>query len=150
MPPILILGEAPGPRAGGLTRRRVSELAGRPWEEWAVWRNLLDDYPGRGRGKGSAWNQRAARQAWEEMEIHGYAAVVMLGRRVAAAIIPGGGGFPFFHWTNLEFDIYGAVIPHTSGIVRFWNDPENVAKAERFFAEMLAEHASDAPAKLLA
>lgn len=135
---ILIVGEAPGRHSGGLTRQRVSELAGAPYEEWADWQNLIADYPGRGAGKGSAWNVVAARRGVGELtpRLAGYDHVILLGRRVAGVIIPGGAGFPFFRWT----DGHGtrlAVIPHTSGIVRFWNDPENVEAAQRFLAEIV-------------
>lgn len=135
---ILIVGEAPGRHSGGLTRDRLSELAGAPWEDWADWRNLIDDWPGRGPGKGSAWNARAAARGADDLRktISGYDHVVLLGRRVASAMIPGGAGFPFFRW----LDSYGtrlAVVPHTSGIVRFWNDPGNVETAKRFLGELV-------------
>lgn len=135
---VLIVGEAPGGRnAGGLTRKRISELAGRPWEDWADWVNLLDEYPGPGRYKGSAWNGAAARQGAASLDASGYESVVLLGRRVASATLPGGAGFPFFRWTEWR-GARAVVIPHTSGIVRWWNDPENVRAAARFLSGLAA------------
>lgn len=138
MSDILIVGEAPNARGGGLTRSRVSELAGRPWEEWADWVNLLDEWPGSGRGKGSAWNGTAARRRAETLDLTSYDLAILLGRRVAGAMIPGGAGFPFFRWTECA-GLRMAVIPHTSGIVRFWNEPENVAKARGFLTEVAGQ-----------
>lgn len=136
---ILVIGEAPSGRtAGGLTRTRISELAGTPWEEWADWINLLDEWPGRGSGKGSAWDARAAKTRADRMlaDGFGYDRVIVLGRRAAGVLIPGGAGFPFFRWIERAGSKV-AVIPHTSGIVRFWNDPGNVQKAREFLAEIV-------------
>jgi hypothetical protein len=143
---ILIVGEAPGRRAGGLTRTRVSNLAGVPWEEWADWLNLLDDHPGLSTtGKGSGWNTRAARARAETLDLSAYDAVILLGRRVAQAVIPAGAGFPFFRWTERN-GTRVAVIPHTSGIVRFWNDPANVRMAKGFIRELLPTKEEDVAA----
>jgi hypothetical protein len=30
-------------------------------------------------------------------------------------------------------------MPHTSGLVHWWNDPANVRKAERFFKKIIRE-----------
>ena len=134
---VLILGEAPGRFAGGLTRTRVSDLAGRPWEEWADWRNLLEDWPGPGRGKGSSWNPGRGKIAASELPLADWPLVFCLGRRVAGAVLPGGAGFPFFRLTQHRGTTV-AVIPHTSGIVRFWNEPENVERASTFLRGLLA------------
>lgn len=67
--------------------------------------------------------------------------MILLGRRVASAVIPGGAGFPFFRWTERD-GARVAVIPHTSGIVRWWNDPENVEAARRFLSELAGQSAA--------
>lgn len=135
---ILILGEAPGARnAGGLTRTRITNLSGSPWETWADWRNLLDDYPGSGSSGGASWNPRAARQAAVSLDLSGYDLVILLGRRVAGAVLPAGAGIPFFRTFTHHSQQY-AVIPHTSGIVRFWNDPDNADRARVFLTEIAA------------
>lgn len=139
MPRVLIVGEAPGRTDGGLTRRRISELSGRPWEEWADWLNLIDEWPGPSR-KGSAWNAAAARRRAESLDLSGYEVVVLLGRRVAGAMLPGGAGFPYFRWTE-RGSARAVVIPHTSGIVRWWNDAENVATARRFLTDIARQSA---------
>lgn len=93
---VLIVGEAPGAgRRDGRTRSRLVELSGRPLDEWADWRNLLDDWPGQSR-KGSGWDARAARESAAALDVSGYEVVVLLGRRVASVVIPGGAGFPLF------------------------------------------------------
>lgn len=146
----MIVGEAPGRRAGGLTRTRLTELAGEPWEDWADFVNLLPEQPAAAR-KGSSWDVRAARRAALELDVSGYDAVILLGRRVAQAMIAAGAGFPFFRWTEERLGPTGlaalpsesatphrlAVIPHTSGIVRFWNDPASVARATEFLRETI-------------
>lgn len=139
---VLIVGEAPNKTGGGLTRTRISELAGRPWDEWADWTNLLDEWPGSGRGKGTAWNATFARRVADGLDLSGYETVILLGRRVGGAMIPGGAGFPYFRWTE-RGGVRMVVIPHTSGIVRWWNDPENVAKASSFLTDLASsKHAS--------
>jgi hypothetical protein len=111
--------------------------------------NLLPEQPAA--RKGSSWDVRAARRAALELDVSGYDAVILLGRRVAQAMIAAGAGFPFFRWTEERLGRDGlaalpsesatphrlAVIPHTSGIVRFWNDPESFARASEFLRETI-------------
>lgn len=127
---VLIVGEAPGARNAG-ARRRISDLSGRPWEDWADWINLLDEWPGPGSGNGSGWNPRAGRIRARELRetFDGHPLVVLLGRRVAQCVLPAGAGLPWFRRVG-RF----VVIPHTSGIVRWWNDPENVERARLFLS----------------
>lgn len=137
----LILGEAPGGgrhRSGGTATRRIRDLAERDLEEWADWINLIEEWPGPARGGGSAWNARAAAARAAELRptLAEYRGVICLGRRVGQAMIPGGSGFPFFRWID---DVRGArlvVIPHPSGVSRWWNEPANVVQAKVFLRDL--------------
>lgn len=138
----LILGEAPGRLStSNWSRGRIRDLAGRDLDEWAEWVNLVEEWPGaQPRGKGSLWNPRLAAKKAAELEptFGDYLGVVCLGRRVAQVVIAGGSGFPFFRWTTARSSGLVAVIPHPSGIVRWWNEPENVEKARTFLSEIAA------------
>ena len=61
---------------------------------------------------------------------------LLCGRRVAAAF-----GFradvAYLRWYRWEGKWY-AVIPHPSGIVRWYNDPANVQRARRFLRRLAA------------
>lgn len=135
--PILIVGEAPGARLSGLTRSRIDALAGRPWEEWADWTNLLEEWPGPARGRGSAWNTRAAATRVKEIPFADYDLVILLGRRVAQAVLPGGAGIPWFRFVDRNETRF-IVFPHTSGTSAFWNDPEKVERAKGFLTDLVA------------
>lgn len=139
----LILGEAPGRLStSNWSRGRIRDLAGRDLDEWAEWVNLVEEWPGYNpRGKGSAWDARRAAVKAAELKptLTGYSGVICLGRRVAQVMIPGGSGFPFFRWTTNRDGAKLAVIPHPSGIVRFWNDPENVEQARTFLSSLAKE-----------
>lgn len=135
----LILGEAPGRHSTSKwSSGRIRDLADRDLDEWADWVNLIEEWPGPAeRGKGSAWNARLAVKWAEELRetLRDYRGVICLGRRVAGVVLPGGGGFPYFRWTESR----GAklvVIPHPSGIVRWWNEPENVERAREFLTAL--------------
>lgn len=129
---ILLVGEAPGRRPGrtlsGLDRRLAS-LA------WAPRVNLLDRYPGSA-GKGARFPIAPARGAAERLL---YAVpeadLLLVGGRVASAF-----GLRRFEYDWLEFfEREGrsfAVVPHPSGIVRWWNEPENRRAAELFADEV--------------
>lgn len=137
----LIVGEAPGRGVirAGTSGDRLSGYAGRPVEEWADWVNLLDEWPGyQARGKGTRWSHRAAAARVATVPFGDYDRVVLLGRRVAAAVLPAGAGLPFLRWIDHDGHRF-AVVPHPSGIVRWWNDPGNAAKAAAFLAPLTAE-----------
>jgi len=138
MNPILIVGEAPGRTDKGRTRTRISELSGHPWEEWADWRNLIEEWPGPARRGASAWNGQLARRNAPNLPLENYDLTILLGRRVAAAVLPGGAGWPFFRQHSYERGVV-TVVPHTSGINRWWNDPENVERGAEFLRQVATE-----------
>lgn len=127
-----IVGEAPSMRTSrpfaGRSGERLAELAGVSLD---VLRdryrlvNLLRHWPGPNpHGKGSAWEPGLARDRAAAIRLA--PGSILCGRRVAQAF-----GLPrvaFF-----EPDERGVVvIPHPSGISRWWNDPQNVDEARRF------------------
>jgi hypothetical protein len=129
---ILLVGEAPGRRPGrtlsGLDRR-LRSLA------WAPRVNLLDRHPGSA-GKGARFPIGPARSSARRLlEAVPEASFVLVGARVASAF-----GIPRFEYDWLEFfELRGrsfAVVPHPSGIVRWWNDPGNRRAAELFADEV--------------
>ncbi len=121
--PTLLVGECPSMRGTGVTRTRITALAGRPWDEWADWLNLIDDPV-------IQWTVRQARLAARERRsrFESYETVVLLGRRVGQAVLAGGAGLPWFRRMGRY-----VVVPHSSGVSRWWNDPENEARARAFY-----------------
>lgn len=135
----LLLGESPSRDSDPLTPfsgrsgDRLRALLGRELEDVFDVRNLLPAWAGPA-GKGSLWPRIEARHAALALlpEIEGRR-VVMCGRRVASAfgVRP---DVPFLTW--LPLDRY-AVIPHPSGVVRWWNEPGNVEAAAGFLRALV-------------
>lgn len=99
--------------------------------------NVLDEWPGP-QGKGSAFPVHLAREAakklWESVPLE--RPFLILSIRAAGAFgIRRSQMVPLAEW----FEFKGrqvAVIPHPSGIVTWWNDLENRAKARRFMEDL--------------
>lgn len=145
MPLPLIIGEAPGPNGDpervldGAPAARLLGYMGFsdvPWPEAAAklgehfeLRNLLDRPMRRIDGsKGCEWPIEEAEEAGSRIThaMDKDARVVLLGRRVAGAF--GWKKPEFWGWhPGLKFASGGrwAMIPHPSGIVRLYNEPEN-------------------------
>ncbi len=139
----LIVGEAPGRRGGepiaGAVGRRLAAWSGLSFEDFArafdrV--NVLDAWPGSA-GKGSKFTLDVARSravAVRRRFTRGRV-VVMLGQRVPRA----------FNVMASYFDpiaVGGArvfVVPHPSGINRWYNDADNVATMAAFMRRLVAE-----------
>lgn len=90
--------------------------------------NLLGKFPGK-QGKGDAFPAGPAREAATRMDLSGRPFVLLAGRKVAAAF--GVGRMPYLEWFRLRGGM-AAVLPHPSGINRWWNDADNVARAREF------------------
>lgn len=135
----LLLGEAPSrtsdplrPFSGSSGDRLRLVLGGalRPSYQLA---NLFSAWPGReSDGKGSRWDAREARAAASALDLRGRR-VVFVGRRVARAF--GHERAPFLEWAEDERGFRFAVLPHPSGIVRWWNEPANVERARSFLLD---------------
>lgn len=108
---------------------RVSRAPGRPGNTDAM--NLLDRYPG------ESWPENAARRQATRLLMRGLdgrKAVVLVGRRVAAAF--DAEDRPWLEW----FDLFGrraAVMPHPSGLNRWWNEVRNYEAARVFAGKLL-------------
>jgi len=131
--------------------RRLAELLG--VEEVAdrfLALNLVDRWPGR-TAHGSAFPAGLARK--NAVEIFGSLPVdvdlVLVGRRVARAF---GVSNAYLRWTQVSqrqtadgrttsevLHRRAVVIPHPSGVNRWWNDPKNEARARRFLRGLARE-----------
>lgn len=140
---LLLVGEAPGRGEGkpleGAIGLRLSALFGLSLEEYLAKTermNLLDRFPGlQGGGKGTLFPKKAAMAAyelkWRELS---HKRVIFLGKRVAE--VCGVDIMEYLYWQR-----YGggeaAIIPHPSGIVQWWNDPDNELAAREFLTKAL-------------
>lgn len=154
---ILLVGEAPSatsdPRRPleGRTGAKLAALAGMSMEAFGrrfALANLLHAYPGPGAsGKGSAFPDEEARVAASQLRAllsvePAPRRIVLLGKRVARAF--GERAEPLCAWRPARFggrDVELAVVPHPSGVNKWYNSPENVALVERFLFEALVEEA---------
>jgi uracil-DNA glycosylase len=134
-------GRTPGEILGGRAGRRLASLAGiDELGDGFDLVNLLDEYPGASpNGKGDLFDDRLGRAAAFTLAPRlRDRRVVLLGRRVATAF--GVGREPAFVWMPAGAIVEQRVIaswecgimPHPSGIVRWWNDPENWRRASEF------------------
>jgi len=102
--------------------------------------NLLTEFPGKAGEKGDLFDLRAARERAPAVlaKIGPDAVVVCLGLNVLkafAAYLPRGAcsRARFYDAVpGLDGRTY-VLAPHPSGISHYWNEPENVSAAERFF-----------------
>jgi hypothetical protein len=121
--------------------------------------NVLDRFPGKGDSsnpRGDAWPRVKARKEFRRRIVPIVAKmfadlptkqlpyVVLLGTNVRDAagdrdLVHDG----FFRWRTWygsprrKFIAHIAVVPHPSGVARWWNDLENVRTAEKFFRSPL-------------
>lgn len=139
----LLIGEAPARTTVGArpftgpTGRRLAELAAlAELRDGFDAVNLLDRWPGRAGRKGSAFPLALARPAAEALLPRlRRRRVILVGRRVAAAFWLA--RLPYLTWAH-EHGVALAVLPHPSGVCRWWNEPENVAAASAFLREAAA------------
>lgn len=135
---IALVGEAPSRSSGpepfsdGRCRRRLAAL-GLDLDAVALY-NLLPDWPGPS-SKGSAFHVPTVREVAAELlpALAAHARVVIAGKRAAAAL-----GFrePYLVWAEGPTGGRWAVLPHPSGVNRWWNNPANVDAARRFLAKL--------------
>ena len=137
---ILLVGQAPGRRIGGdaplagRAGRRLAAVMGLTYEEYlrvCDRINLLDSWGGK-RGKGDAFNLKDARRRAAQMNLFGYDVVLFIG--VAVARVFGEDG-PILIWHNTGAQ-RRIIIPHPSGINRWWNDKANLEQAQLALGEL--------------
>lgn len=133
----LIVGEAPTaetegrPAFHGRCARFLERAAGLPEGGLrAAFRatNLLERPPAR-QGKGHAFPWREAAPAAERVLARTRGPLIVAGKRAARAF--GLSDPQYLRWTRVGGRRV-AVIPHPSGINRWWNDPANRGAAEAF------------------
>lgn len=145
------MGQAPSRASGpvafdGRSGRRVAELCGAPELPFRAV-NLVERWPGPSRGgKGDAFPmdqaRRGALRVARLIARERPARVLLAGRRVAEAF--GWRGAPLLAWAEAEVlvggrpvaEVAAAVIPHPSGVSRWWNDPANEGAARAFLADL--------------
>ena len=138
----LFVGEAPAsldaaPLTGDTGRRLSSLLGVEDVRSVAAAVNLY----GRPTERGD-WDETTARNAWSSLDVYSYRYVVLLGRRVQAAA-----GFPGREQLTVH-EIPGSkqravLVPHPSGLNRFYNDPDNRRRAAELLRRVIKEGAED-------
>lgn len=138
-----ILGEAPGfngdPRLplGGCrygSGKRLAKVIGmsQPVMRRAfTLRNLLDEFPGFS-GKGAVFPVKIARAAVGDFQCE-EDRILLLGKRLAAAFRL---NVNYFEWVERDGKQY-VVVPHPSGVNRWYNSPENRRAAREFFRGLI-------------
>jgi hypothetical protein len=140
----LIVAQAPSSRSNpseplsGASGRRLAALCGLTLPDFLVSFervNLLDMYPGK-LGKGDKWDHVRARLAAYNMTPRlRRRCTILLGWKVASAFQIE--GKDYFRWhDNIGDGAFVSVCPHPSGIVLWWNHPENVARARAFWRDL--------------
>lgn len=139
----LIIGEAPSKHGDpdkpieGKIGNRLAHAGGITFEDYMACFervNLLhvrQEYS----GKGSAFNKAEALEHANKLQKQFVAGrtILLLGKRVAEAFGLNGDYFDV-HFVN---DAHVYVIPHPSGVNRWWNDPENRSRMEEFMHEVI-------------
>lgn len=154
---IVLVGQAPSmsgdPRRPleGASGRKMASLLGMTFDEYLrnTHRvNIFKNHQGR-LAKGDKFPLDRAKKKTMRLQVPAGAAVVLLlGKNVAAAF--GIRNAQFFDqrymWPrNSSRIIEVRVVPHPSGVSRWWNEPENRRTAARRFAEIVraARHGHD-------
>lgn len=154
MTKIIFIGQAPNSKSEDAIRdrptlaltgacgRKLAELSGLTFKTWLKKTerlNLLQKFPGKNK-KGDKFPPALAKRAALDVVFSGrlnFRKVVLLGNGVAKAML--GGKLEPFVWFPVLVDssIYfqAALVPHPSGINRFWNSPQNAAKGRAFLSE---------------
>ncbi len=147
---LVLVGEAPGrlsnpsmPLSGAATRRRLEWLFGIKAYDRALKFNLFHAWPGKA-GKGDRFDVEAARPAAGAIKqsLYGVAVnwtVVILGFRAARAFTSEPSLLAYFKPWSFTAEVTYVIVPHTSGINRWWNDEANRRRAIRFCRKVARE-----------
>jgi uracil-DNA glycosylase len=137
---MLIIGQAPGRSVDildgkrvfeGTPGRRLANLCGLTLDEFlSIFDtiNVLERFPGK-QGKGDSFPIEEARLHAAEIDVEKYDLVLLAGKNVAAA----------FGWVDAQYMEWRerfAVIPHPSGVNRWWNNPRNMESMRRFMRSL--------------
>ena len=142
----IIIGQAPHnsavknfrPLIDGKCGYKLAEICGIKHEEYARifdTINLIDEYRGKS-GKGDIFPLKEARkkviEIWPDLN---YDIIILAGKAVASSFRI---KIDYFQWTQIENKNI-TVIPHPSGINRWWNDDFNKEKAKKFMRNLIKE-----------
>lgn len=142
----LLIGQAPSaetegrPAFDGRSGRFLASLLGLPLPE--LFRrleatNLIGRFPGKAvrPGKGDLFPTEEAKEAAAKLDVTGRE-VLLAGKKVAAAF--GLKKVGWFEPTKLgKGERSAKVIPHPSGVNRWWNDEKNREKAKKVLKKLL-------------
>lgn len=124
----------------GTCGERLAELAGVGFHDWLAVtdrHNVLDRWPGAGK-KGDLFSRaEAALGVIRLLPVVSGRVVLFLGHRSAGAFSISD---EYLRWSERmvgKFRFYSATFPHPSRINRWWNDPKNRKRAERFLRTTL-------------
>lgn len=129
---VLVVGEAPGRRSGGVLEGYERKLSGLSSLRRV---NLVETYPGPAPSKGALFPAHEAARAAIRLDrrTDRGTSFVLVGRRVAAAF-----GFRRHEYDMFDWFARGGrsfvVVPHPSGVNTWWNDPAHREIARRFMA----------------
>jgi hypothetical protein len=152
---ILLVGQAPNhtdrlctqPPLYGSCRKKIMELTDISEEEFAslfATVNLINRWPGRLKsGRGDAFPLKRARKSAEkilrevEKNPHIWYGIIFVGRNVQHAF--GVTTSDVLEWTYIHNTlIRAAVLPHTSGLNRWWNLSSNSCRAAQFLKRTIS------------
>lgn len=136
---LVIVGEAPARRSGrrpfdGLSGDRLAKYMGLGDRDELLSRtecvNVLRRHPGPDGDKGSAFPpEQAQRGARRLLSLLRGRTVLLASKRVARAF---GVRVDYLRWQDHPEGFRVAVIPHPSGVNRWWNEHENRRRFRRF------------------
>lgn len=152
---LVIMGQAPGKNHGfgaafeGPTGRRLARFCGfdtvEQLRERALLVNLWGRYPGRAKWvQGDAFPptdraKRAAARRRAALAASGCEVLVCCGRIVATSF--GVGDAPFLEWREVSLApgkvARTVVVPHPSGVSRWWQDPASRGRASALLTEIV-------------
>lgn len=148
----LIIGQAPGPNTdpavplGGRCGDRLADLCGLELKDFFLLFervNLIQKFPGK-LTKGDAFPLDEARKGAIDVLIMSHVherKIVLLGDNVAKAFGFNPSTLPTLQMHRRPaFPFAGvATCPHPSGVNRWWNEPDNVKRARRFWRRIAAD-----------
>ena len=147
---ILVIGQGPsksyrGTKAleGKGSGDKLAKLCGLTPEEFfrfSVTLNLFEDFQGKN-GKGDHFPMELAKQRAKAIVYRWWAhsKVILLGRGVAEAFGKKDAEILTWHHAGIPFCEF-AVVPHPSGINRWWNDPVHRITASLFLRDAYLAH----------
>lgn len=151
---VLLVGQAPSRTSdperpfssAGRSGRRLIELSGLSEAEFfrrVVAVNVIKEWPGwSGPGRGDHFPVAPILPGFFN-DLRGAERVILAGRGVAVRLLGRRAlRLPYLAWEVSELCWDGehlphAILPHPSGVNRWWNDPSNVGSARRFLRRAL-------------